>query len=200
MVRDSEPNLVGYLADCLIGDDLEPVDAFFRAHGVAAPVVLWDPSAGAMGSASQDFLVDYWKRGRGARRWPPESLIDPIDLRPALGNLLVCEPLEDLSDFRIRLYGSRLALDMGRDLTGSHVSDVDPNSHITTFYLACYRAVVLRGAPLFTRHIPSAKSYAAEIKRLLLPFGPEGGVNRVLVSVESQPRRPLGRPGWTKRS
>ncbi len=198
MVRESESNIVAHLAESLMAADAGPVDAFFRTHGIGAPSLVWGPSGGDMASRTFDFLIDFWQRGRGERAWPPEDLIDPVELRPALGNLLVCEPLADLSDFRIRLYGSRLALEMGRDLTGSYISDVDPGSYISSFYLACYRAVVIRGMPLFTRHLPSSRSFAADIKRLLLPFGPADGVNRVLVGVESIPRRPLGRPNWTR--
>lgn len=199
MARDSEISLVERLAGFLIDDDHEPLGRFFVDNGVAPPTVTWDPSGGDMASKSFEFLVEFWRRGQSGRPWPPESQIDPIDLRPALGSLLVCEPMEDLSDFRIRLYGSRLALDMGRDLTGSYISDVDPGSYITTFYLACYRAVTVRGMALFTRHAPSAQSFAAEIKRLMLPFGPADRVSRILVGVESVPRRPLGRPNWARR-
>lgn len=199
MARESDTSLIERLAGFLVDDDHAPLGRFFEDNGVAPPTVAWDPSGGDMASKSFDFLVEYWRRGQSGRAWPSESHIDPVDLRPALGNLLVCEPLEDLSDFRIRLYGSRLALDMGRDLTGSYISDVDPGSYITTFYLACYRAVTTRGTALFTRHAPSTQSFAAEIKRLMLPFGPAERVSRILVGVESVPRRPLGRPSWARR-
>lgn len=198
MAREPDTSVVNRLADDLVAGRFTPVGEFFEKHGVAAPLVAWEPAVGGMASKSFDFLIGFWARSRVNGSWPPEGVIDPVELRPALGNLLVCEPLEDLSDFRIRLYGSRLALDMGRDLTGSHVSDVNPSSYITAFYLASYRAVALRGAPLYTRHAPSAKSFASEIKRLLLPFGPATAVNRILVGVGSVPRRPLGRPNWAK--
>jgi hypothetical protein len=200
MSSEAEANQVSGLAASLIDEDYGPVAHFFAANGVAAPKIAWDPSGDDAGANFLGFLVEFWRRGRGGAPWPPESAIDPVDLRPALGSLLVCEPLEDLSDFRIRLYGSRLAQSMGRDLTGAHVSDIDPGSYITTFYLACYRAVAIRGAALFTRHNPSKASFASEINRLLLPFGPEGRVSRILVGVDSVARRPLGRPNWTKQS
>lgn len=198
MVRESEPGVVSRIADSLIAADGEPIARFFESNGVAAPAVTWNPAAGSMSSRAFDFLIDYWARERGDLDWPAEDRINPVDLRPALGNLLVCEPLPDLSDFRIRLYGSRLALEMGRDLTGAYISDVDPGSYITTFYLACYRSVVTRGLPLFTQHLPSTRSFATEIRRLMLPFGPVDRVSRILVAVETMPRRPLGRPNWTR--
>lgn len=198
MARESEPDVVGRLAESLIAGDSLLIQQFFQSNGLAPPVVTWEPTGGDVASKSFKFLIDHWRSALDSRTWPSEDRIDPVDLRPALGNLLVCEPLEDLSDFRIRLYGSRLALEMGRDLTGSYISDVDPGSYTTTFYLACYRAVVVKGQPLFTQHLPSSTSFATDIKRLLLPFGREERVNRILVGVESIPRRPLGRPNWTR--
>lgn len=199
MTHMPEASVVDLLSRSLIdGDGLALAD-FFKRNGVTPPLTLWDPAAGDMASTSFDFLIGFWHRHLNGSPWPSEAAIDPVQLQPALGSLLVCEPLPDLSDFRIRLYGSRLALDMGRDLTGAHISEVDPGSYITTFFLACYRAVATRGVPLFTRHVPSASSYATEIRRLLLPFGPPAAINRILVGVDSDARRPLGRPTWARR-
>lgn len=198
MTRESEPNSVARLADAILNGDAEPVRALFEARDVPPPAIVWAPGVGDLSSKPLDFLIGFWCERKGQQDCPSEEAIDPVDLRPALGSLLVCEPTENLDDFRIRLYGSKLALEMGRDLTGSYISEVQPDSHITTFYLACYRAVALRRAPLFTRHEPSLQSFASEIKRLLLPFGQDGKVSRVLAGVDSVVRRPLGRPAWTR--
>lgn len=199
MAREPEASLPHDLAKSLIEGDFGPVESFFERNRVAAPALSWDPKPGEMASTAFDFLIGFWQYSRGDNRWPAEDMIDPVGLRPALGNLLVCEPVEAASDFRIRLYGSRLALEMGRDLTGTNISDFEPGSYITVFYLACYRAVVLRGEPLFSRHAPSAGSFASDIRRLLLPFGPSESVTRIVTGVDSVRRRPLGRPTWTRR-
>lgn len=199
MTNELDATLVSRLADGLVGDDFAPVAALFGDSGVAPPTVTWTPGVGELGSKPLDFLIEHWTSRKAERPWPDADAIDPVDLRPALGGLLVCEPTDNNDDFRIRLYGSKLALDMGRDLTGTFISDFEPGSYITTFYLACYRAVVLRGRPLFTRHTPSTRAYAADIKRLLLPFGSDGAVTRILTGVDSVPRRPLAHPNWTRR-
>ena len=199
MANEQEATLVSRLADALVGDDLAAVETLFADNGVAAPTVTWAPGAGTLGSKPLDFLIDHWGSRKADRPWPDAGAIDPVDLRPALGGLLVCEPNDAVDDFWIRLYGSKLALEMGRDLTGTYISDFEPGSHITTFYLACYLAVVLRGVPLFTRHAPSSRAYAADIKRLLLPFGSDGKVTRILTGVDSVPRRPLSHPTWTRK-
>ncbi|EDP63670.1 hypothetical protein BAL199_26097 [alpha proteobacterium BAL199] len=199
MAHEPEATVVNDLAESLVIGDLGPVGELFRSNGVNTPLVSWTPCVTDISSKPLDFLIEFWASRKGVQKWPSIELIDPVDLRPALGGMLVCEPTDDASDFRIRLYGSRLALEMGRDLTGTFISDFEPDSYITTFYLACYQAVMARGIPLFTRHAPSAKAYAADIKRLLLPFGPPDKVTRILTGVDSVPRRPLGRPSWSKR-
>jgi len=192
-------DLVSRLADQLAAGEPGDTGMLFAANDIVPPTVLWDPTLDRMDSKSLDFLIDYWSDAAGTQPMPAPERIDPVGLRPALGRLLVCEPIDGATDFRIRLYGSGLALEMGRDLTGSRISEIQPGSYVTTFFLACYRAVALRGAPLFTRHQPSAASFASDIKRLLLPFGTGGEVTRILVGVDALMKRPLGRPNWQRR-
>lgn len=198
-VIDPDPGLVDRLAAQIADGDMRGVTELFADNGVAAPTVAWSPAAGATATPSFDFLTDYWETRRAGRAMPGEADIDPIGLRPALGRLLVCEPTRCATDFRIRLYGSRLALEMGRDLTGTFISDFQPGAYVTDFFLACYRAVTLRRAPLYTRHVPSAASFASDIKRLLLPFGSGAEVARIVTGIETVTRRPLGRPPWARR-
>ena len=198
MSKASDPVMVNRLRDELANGVGTATGELFRANRVSPPSVVWSPGPDDMVSAPFDHLNTFWWTRRAGRRWPAEAAIDPADLRPALGRLLICEQVDDSTDFRIRLYGSRLALEMGRDLTGTYVSGLDPTSYITTFYLACYRAVVARGEPLFTRHEPSLSAYAADIKRLLLPFGDDGRVTRIVTAVDSVPRQSLGHPSWTR--
>ncbi len=199
MLNALDSPLVNRLRDDLVSGGSSASAGLFDASGVAPPTVVWAPVQDDMTSEPFDHLIGFWRARKGDRPWPAEAEIDPVDLRPALGRLLICEPIDDAADFRIRLYGSRLALEMGRDLTGTYISEFAPTSYITTFYLACYRAVVIRGEPLFTRHEPSLDAYAADIKRLLLPFGADGRITRIVTAVDSVPRLPLGRPAWARR-
>jgi hypothetical protein len=199
MTPGTDPDLVSRLADQLAAGELGETMRLFAANGVAPPTVEWEPPLDRTESKQLDFLIRYWSGARDGRTVPTPDRIDPVGLQPVLGRLLVCEPMDGATDFRIRLYGSGLALEMGRDLTGSRISEVQPGSHVTTFFLACYRAVALRGAPLYTRHQPSTASFASDIKRLLLPFGAAGEVARILVGVDAAMKRPLGRPSWQRR-
>lgn len=200
MQRAPEPSQIDQFSACLIDGDPGPVNGLFQRLGLTPPTILWNPAPGETGVASFDFLLEHWNCRRGERGWPDEGDIDPVALRPTLGSLMLCEPVDDGRDFRIRLYGSRLAQYMERDLTGLRISEVRPGNMVSDFYCASYRAVSDRRVPLFTRHQPSEDSFASEINRLLLPFGPGEGITRILTSVDAVARRPLARPSWTTRN
>jgi len=142
------------------------------------------------------FLIDYW-RGAWRDGEPPGcDAIDPMMLKPVLGHVMICEPMDAGTDFLIRLYGTKMAQHMGRDLTGERMSRFQPDSYINDFYLATYRAVAARGEPLYTHHWPSTQAFANEIPRILLPFFQDGKVTRILGCTDAKPRKPVIRRGW----
>jgi hypothetical protein len=69
-------------------------------------------------------IYDYWKAKRGARAMPARRDLDPIELKPYLGSIILYDVLREPLDFRYRLVGTHIALAMGRDLTGRKLSDV----------------------------------------------------------------------------
>mgnify|MGYP003571122184 CR=1 FL=1 len=50
MNSEPEANLVGRLADSLVDGVFDPVDRFFEANGVVAPVVIWEPTSADTGT------------------------------------------------------------------------------------------------------------------------------------------------------
>lgn len=91
-------------------------------------------------------LRDWWDRKRGARAMPLRSEVDPIELRPHIGSLVLIECLPELYDFRYRLIGTDIVEAYGRDSTGKTVRelyrDSDPEYH--DFLLDLYRTVSQR--------------------------------------------------------
>jgi hypothetical protein len=69
-------------------------------------------------------IYDYWKAKRGERPMPARRDLDPIELKPYLGSIILYDVLREPLDFRYRLVGTHIALAMGRDLTGCRLSDV----------------------------------------------------------------------------
>lgn len=91
-------------------------------------------------------LLGYW-RARGLDgRLPARKDIDPLDLRPLLGNILMVDvvPQADGSlRFRYRLFGTEFVFYHGGDLTGHWLDDI-ANSGFRNELLGLYRDVVAR--------------------------------------------------------
>lgn len=143
------------------------------------PILLWSPGPEArIGEDMHDLLAD-WRRQRGDAMLPPEAAIDPFTFREHLGDMHVLEPNGDFSDFRYRIFGTRIGAFYPHDHTGDWVSDIVDGGAIARYYVACYRAVALRRLPLFNR--TGVVRLQRKWARLLLPYGDDAkGVTRVL--------------------
>ena len=100
------------------------------------------------------------------------------------------------ADFRSRLFGSKIALVSGFDVTGRLVSQHPASPYIVAFTLAAYRAVLQRGEPMATVHSPPpavSTSPAATLRARLISnarspkanggaFSPSGTVSGSSVS------------------
>jgi len=105
-------------------------------------------------------------------------------LRPAIGNLVILEPIGDGTDFLYRLYGTYVAEAAGRDWTGWSVAAMceKTGSPYSCFYRATYRASLKMRTAIYTEHC--SPDYLATVawRRLILPFQNEDGeVTRLLV-------------------
>jgi len=87
------------------------------------------PRVPVLASPKLDWLYRYWAERRGGRPYPARSNIDPIELRPLLGNIMLFDVVGSPPRFRYRLYGSSLAERSGYDMTGRWVDDLpDPDN------------------------------------------------------------------------
>jgi len=93
-------------------------------------------------------LVALWHEKKAGRALPLRRDLDPLGLKDHLGSLNIIECLPDLSDFRYRLIGTRIAEAYGRDSTGKTVRElyavVDPE--YCDFLSGVYRAVATQQA------------------------------------------------------
>jgi len=95
---------------------------------------------------------------------------------------MLLDVLDEGWDYRYRIYGSEIARRHGRDLTGKRTSDIARTAYTGIFYIAGYRAVLARRAPLFS--VSSSPNYVAAVDwwRLALPLaGTDGTITRLLV-------------------
>jgi hypothetical protein len=162
--------------------DIPSLRATFDAHGARGPVIVWQPQLEHLTTTQLRFLRRYWDDLRGKRPLPRAQEVDALEMRPALGYVMLVDVIDDGCDFRYRLFGSIVASVSGFDLTGSVVSEHPASPYIAEFAFASYRAVLARGEPLFSEHGPPATANTKAWHRLLLPLaGEDGAIIRFLV-------------------
>jgi hypothetical protein len=154
----------------------------FAMAGLGGVDLAHSPDQATLKGVANRFLLEYWlAAGQGGL--PRIGVIDPIRLRPALGRVLILEPVEDGRDFRYRLFGTRIAAMSGVDLTGKLASD-DPQAPAQVcLTLALCGSQLLRPEPTLVVNTQPLNRYA-RWERLLLPFaGADGKVARVVIGV-----------------
>lgn len=115
-------------------------------------------------------LLDYWDGKREGRRFPFRDAIDPLELRFALGNVLLAEIVPgDRPRFRYRLWGSRLAQDYGAEMTGRHVDELSP-PELAARVQQAYFDVAATGMPQRQEFDEVIEGRMFTHERLLLPL------------------------------
>jgi hypothetical protein len=128
-------------------------------------------------------LLDYWQAKRGARSFPSRHDLDPLEMPFAIGNLLLLDVVPgDPLRFRYRLWGSNVAQQLGRDMTGHFVDEWEPKEFAEQLHRD-YSGVVQRRQPerrVFDEVIGD-RLFTHE--RLLLPLGEADQVTMILAGI-----------------
>jgi len=128
-------------------------------------------------------LFAYWENKRGARMAPPRSAIRPEELPTTLlPNLALIDVVGEPPRFRLRLFGTRLVMAYGEDITGRYLDEIDlctvgPEilTYLTTMVRECRAQAVC--AHLWKR----ADDRHIEYERIGLPLSENGAsVNMIL--------------------
>jgi hypothetical protein len=70
-------------------------------------------------------LYQYWSEKRGGRSMLSRADIDPLDIRYAIGNVILIDVIDgEPLQFRIRLHGTNLAEHVRFDLTGKMLDEM----------------------------------------------------------------------------
>ena len=168
------PRIDAWTADVVRGD-CRSIAAVFEAAGVDAPLLLWDPPCDAGAAAPIQFVLDHWRALGGGERVPEAAAIEPDQLKPALGYLMLLDPVDYSRDFRYRLYGTKIARISNFDMTGRLLSSFPSSAYATEFAIATYRAVLIRNAPLYTVRRPAMGEFTSYWQRLALPLADKNG-------------------------
>lgn len=179
----SDRTVIDAFTRAVLAGDASALTPHFGAQGIATPSFRWNPTADDLEEAPLKALHRWWHdRHPEKDGLPSVDAVDPVDLREALGHLMILDVLEDGWDYRYRLYGSEIARFAKRDYTGQRTSDLKVLSLIPAFYIACYRAVLARPEPLMTRNQPPTDVATVNWTRLVLPLiGADGKIARFLV-------------------
>jgi hypothetical protein len=151
------------------------------ASGIGALEVLRSPEPSMIQGNANRFLLEYWLEQRGDAAIPPIKAIDPIKMRPALGRILLVEPVEQGRDFRYRLFGTHVTALSGYDMTGKLLSQHPLPPELICLAFALYRNLLVRPEPVLTMNMPPLAPFA-RWERIVLPFaGPDGTVTRFVI-------------------
>ncbi len=161
-------------------------------NGGRPPVSIWWPRPAELELPQLAFLLRYWEglpRQTNAPG-PHLKLIDPLDMREALGFVALIDIVDGGADFLYRVDGTRIAERYGADLTGRRTSETDKGSYAAAFLVAIYRAALKRAEPVFSEHYPSPRSSTAKWSRIVLPLtGDSGRIEHFLAGIIAGPWR-----------
>lgn len=156
-------------------DELSAVREAFRSHGASGPNLVWTPLIDQIEQGTLKFLLGYWSRLALSGAIPLASQIDPIEMRPALGYVMLLEVVDGGHDFRYRVFGTEIATVSEFDMTGRLLSEHQASAYIVEFAIAAYRAAFVRRDPVLTEHWPSRTRHTASWQRLVLPLANSSG-------------------------
>jgi hypothetical protein len=180
------------LVDAVVAGDFVPLGRRMTDERLPAPTLAWNPPPEELPEPQLRVLAAYWNGRRAALDGLPHvDSLDPLQFKEALGYVMLLDKEGDGS-LRYRLYGSRIAERSGFDLTGRTTREVQTHPAIGLFFEVCYRAVALRGEPLFTRHVPPSVIGVTHWSRIVLPVADAAGAARhFLVGNVPGERRPV---------
>jgi hypothetical protein len=135
-------------------------------------------------------LYEYWDGKRGGRAMPSRADLDPVDIRFAIGDVILVDVLdEEPPRFRIRLHGTNLSERTNFDLTGKMLDEM-PAPEFRELSTRSFRKVRRTREPL---HALAARRLDGRMQRyeaIILPLSSDGErVDRLMVGMIFEPLR-----------
>ncbi|HTW51624.1 MAG TPA: PAS domain-containing protein [Stellaceae bacterium] len=135
-------------------------------------------------------LYDYWNGKRGDRRMPARADLDPLDIRFAIGDVVMADVIDgDPPRFRIRLHGTNLAERTNFDLTGKMLDDM-PAPEFRELVTRSFRKVIRSHEPLHALAERLLDDRMQHYEAIILPLSRDGErVDRLMVGMIFEPPR-----------
>src|SRR5579863_2587760 len=103
--------------NAIVGAALDEIRSCFAGHHAQGPEVYWSPADEIIVPPQLRFLQRYWRERSAGRPAPHVRDIDAMDMKPALGFIVLMDVIDGGEDFRCRLFGSAVAAVSGFDMT-----------------------------------------------------------------------------------
>jgi hypothetical protein len=135
---------------------------------------------------SLDRLYEYWRELRGERYLPARQDLDPLEIPYILGRVALIDVREGADRYRVRLYGTRLAIWLGFDLTGKRLADC-PDREFGRLVAEACDTVIAEGLPRWERFTWQHGEARHSCGVFLLPLGDDGaGIDTVMLAMMSE--------------
>lgn len=125
-------------------------------------------------------LLALWEERRRARPMPARADLPTEDLRPWLGHLILLDVLANGTDFRYRVYGSRLVDYFGVEHTGGTASmlPAETQAIVPAEYATAWRD----RRPHFVCYHRTIRTESLPIAKLILPLSDDGETANMLLA------------------
>ena len=135
-------------------------------------------------------LYQYWVEKRGERLMPARADLDPIDIRFAIGDVILADVLDETPPrFRIRLHGTNLSERTNFDLTGKMLDEM-PAPEFRDLSHRSFTKVALTREPLHALADRPLDGRTQRYEAIILPLSADGErVDRLLIGMIYEPLR-----------
>ncbi len=131
-------------------------------------------------------LNAYWQAKAGGRV-PSRSVIDPVDVRELLPNLMMIDVVDEPPRFRYRLVGTRVVQYTGFDFTGRCLDEMIFQGR--DFMEQCYRVMLAERRPIFGHYAWLVRSrHFGQCEFGLFPLSDDGVTVNRGISIEDYER------------
>jgi hypothetical protein len=119
-------------------------------------------------------LYQYWSEKRGGRNMPSRADIDPLDIRYAIGNVILIDVIDgEPLKFRIRLHGTNLAERVRFDLTGKMLDEM-PQAEFRDLTRQSFTKVATTKKPLHAHRDRILDDRLRRYETIILPLSSDG--------------------------
>ena len=135
-------------------------------------------------------LYEYWDGKRGARAMPSRADLDPVDIRFAIGDVILVDVLDEQPPrFRIRLHGTNLSERTNFDLTGKMLDEM-PAPEFRELSTRSFRKVLRTREPLHALAARPLDGRTQRYEAIIMPLSSDGErVDRLILGMIYDPLR-----------